>query len=157
LTVFDGIFAKKDAAVTSQGIRLITVWWGTNDSVHPPNTRHLPLPTFVSNLETLLDRLTSPSSPYAVAHGDHSLSIILITPPPLCPTWDPGYGPDRPRVRTKDRQNEFRDAVLKIGDEYARKQSESPGARWKLAVIDLWGATVKDAGGDGTELSPYFV
>jgi hypothetical protein len=155
--VFDGIFATKDMAVTSQEVRLVTLWWGTNDSVHPPNTRHLPLPAFVSNLETLLDRLISPSSSYAVAHGDHPFSIILITPPPLCPTWDPGYQPDRPRVRSKDRQNEFREAVLKIGNEYIRKQSENPGVRWKLAVVDLWGAIVKVAGGDGAELDPYFV
>lgn len=132
----------------------INVWVeGTNDSVLLPNTRHIPLSTFESNMDYFLTSLTSSSSPYAVAHSNKPVSIILITPPPLCPV--DRLDPSKPPVRSYDRQKEFRDAVVRIGDQWQRRLGK--GGRHEIVLIDLWDCVTRTAGGEGLELKPYFL
>jgi hypothetical protein len=105
------------------------------------NSKHVPIPEFKQYINTILNNLTSESSPYAIAHSKDQLSIILITPPAI----EDGMIDDLSHLNDA-RTKGYRDAVLDIGREWAEK--EGNGDRWKLATIDLYGAIVK-AGEEG--------
>jgi len=107
-------------------------------------------------MQTLFEALTSPSSPYAVA--DSPISIILITPgPPLHSQMPEEKRPGRSVQRT----GEFRDEVIRLYHEWKaleQKQTVEEGRwGWKIALVDFWGEMVKDAGGLGEELAPYYL
>lgn len=131
-------------------VRLVTLWLGeshcsrshchlrmnidkagTNDSALPtPQERKaVPVEQFEQNIRRILDLLTSSESPYAVAHGDHPLSIILITPPAI----QEGLPTDHDAEHTI----KYRDAVLRVGEDLMQTQD---GKTWKLGVIDLYNA-----------------
>lgn len=145
---------------------------GTNDSVLPGTPQHLSLSDFETNLRTILTNLTSPDSEYAVS--ETPVSIVLITPAPCLLSQ---MEETRRTSRSLERTREFRDAVLKIGEEWKDKELEQEHAgagietghtdgessregtreknRWKIETIDLWEAMVASAGGEGEELAPY--
>jgi len=60
-------------------IRLLTIWFGANDSCLPHSPQHVPLPIFSSNLEKLVSMIHSPESRYY----SPSTRIILLSPPPV--------------------------------------------------------------------------
>lgn len=127
---------------------------GANDSVladaEQAVSQHVPLAEYEANIRFFLDSLTSPSSPYAVAH-EHGLNIVLVTPPPLCV---PIMG-DCPfaRERVPATSKEYVDVVLRLGEEYAAKVTAD--GNWRIGTVDMWAATIKSAGGEGEELAKY--
>jgi hypothetical protein len=124
---------------------------GTNDSSNAEvNSKHVPIPLFRQNIDTILERLTSPSSPYAVAHSSVPVSIILITPPGVEASLL-----DDPNHITSERTQTYSDAVLDIGKEWARKNKE--GDNWKIGTIDLAGAILKAGEQGGTRQFYKFV
>jgi hypothetical protein len=117
--------------------------------------QHLSLEKFKENMRFFLEALTSPDSPYAIA--DTPVSIILITPGPCALTqlshWKRG-------CISRERFNEFRQAVLDLAEEWKVKEvldikHKQGGLSWKLGVIDFWDTLITAAGGDGVELEPY--
>ncbi|CAK9780049.1 SGNH hydrolase [Cutaneotrichosporon oleaginosum] len=150
--IFDTIFAKADEAGHVPVVRLVTIWFGANDSVLPDAeqavAQHVPLDEYEANLRFFLEGLTSPASPYAVAHA-RGLNIVLVTPPPLCvPLMGGGaFAREREPATTKA----YADVVLRLGEEYAGKAGEN----WRIGTVDMWGATLKAAGGEGEELAKY--
>jgi hypothetical protein len=88
-------------------------------------------------------------------------------------------GVEQRRSRTLERTSEFRDAVLRIGEEWKGREGDQAGTetgmgmatedttgdgsaersgvrkRWKIQTINLWEAMVDSAGGEGDELAPY--
>lgn len=146
--IFDDIFAKRDTPATP--VRLLTLWFGTNDSTLPPNTRYVTVEKFVEHMDFFLESFTSPNSPYAIAHGP-PLSIILITPPHPYRTPE---GMEPMEQERFDRLKQFRDAVLDIGKRWKAKED---GARWKIATIDFWSVLLKAADGDEDKLKPFFL
>jgi hypothetical protein len=117
---------------------------GANDAYSPevaPNWG-VPVQTFKANLITMLDFLTSPDSPYGLAHSTDPLSIILITPPYV-------HNPmlDHPGKLDNDHIRHYRDAVLAIAREWEAKQA---GQRWKVGVIDLFGSLERRIENDGS-------
>ena len=124
-------------------------------------------------MQFFLESWTSPDSPFAIAHNpstsashtessedlvDPPLSIILITPLPLCPRPIP---PGQQVIRKRDRQHEFRESVLRMGKEWAKKSEEGDKEvegrrRFKVVTIDLWDEFVNAAGGEGEELRPLY-
>ncbi|ORY35767.1 hypothetical protein BCR39DRAFT_512031, partial [Naematelia encephala] len=157
--LFDKIFARKEDAAKVPVVRLVTIWFGTNDSVLPVKEQHVPLERFIDNINYFLTSLTSHDSPYAVA--DTPVSIILITPgPPLHSQM--GYSQmaePKPHFRTIERTGQFRDAVLQIGNDWKLKEKEQNldprGRGWKVETIDLWAALEKAGGGLGEGLAPF--
>lgn len=128
---------------------------GTNDSVHPIKDRTVPLPQFSANLNQIIEALTSPTSPYAVA--DTPVSIILVTPGPCLPSMFEDY---TVKWRTVENTRRYRDAVLDVGKEWKEKQkqreeSERGGRGWAIETVDFWSDLVETAGGEGEELRPY--
>lgn len=104
----------------------------------------------------ILDSLTSPSSPYAVA--DTPVSIVLITPGPcLHSQMEEFKRPHRSLKRTGD----FREEVIRLGQEWKAKEKEQQVEEgkfgWKISTLDFWGALADEAGGVGEELAPYFL
>nr|XP_019044062.1 hypothetical protein I302_07342 [Kwoniella bestiolae CBS 10118]OCF22992.1 hypothetical protein I302_07342 [Kwoniella bestiolae CBS 10118] len=145
LPLFDKIFAKKGE--DGARVRLVTLWFGTNDSVNFPSSRATHPLHFKKNYQYILDNLTSPDSPYAIA--DTPVHILLITPPPP-------YHPQVPLpakwVRSTERTLEFVDIVRDLGREWKAKEN----GRWSVEVLDLWEAMERKAGGLGDGLAPFF-
>ena len=113
--------------------------------LHGKNRQHVPLPTFVDILDSFVDDLTSPTSKYPVVPN-----IILITPPPIyAPMMENDQSFREPATSIK-----YRDGVLELAQRW--KMKEKKGSEWKVGVIDLWDAMVKDSGGLGEELREYF-
>lgn len=160
----DRIFAAKEDSASCQKVRLITIWlgtWshtrvqvvhknrlsnersltiltiGTNDSVVPSPTerKDVSVERFEENINKIIHLLVDSSSPYAVAHDTHPLSIILITPP----MFHEDMRPDPSNV-TNERCLLYRQAVLRVGEAWKRKES---GQRWKIGSIDLYGMLEK--------------
>ena len=154
MPLFDQIFLKKDspALLYAPVVRLVTLWFGTNDAAlsSSPTHQNVPLPEFTANLRTMMDNLTSPSSPYAVAHTQ-GFNVVLITPPPMYP---PGMDADSRGNRSVEVTKKYAEAVLSIAKEYQGKERGS--STWKVGSIDLFNAVLEDAGGDGPGLTPYF-
>jgi hypothetical protein len=112
---------------------------GINDSsFSEQNNKGVPIPQFKSNVGTILEHLTSPTSPYAVAHSDVPVSIILITTPPVEETMrnDPNHVNDASAFR-------YKEAMCEVGADWVNKRSD--GDNWKLGVIDLY-SSFKKAG-----------
>lgn len=124
--------------------------------MHDNKAQHVPLQDFENNMNTLLQWLTSPSSPYAVA--DTPVSIVLLTPGPPCFSQ---MGDGNPTFRSIERTRSFKDAVLRIGQEWMMKRDEAQknlhkGAHtWKVATVDVWKAFEEAAGGIGDGLKPF--
>jgi len=148
--LFDQIFAKKEDAAHVPVVRMVTIWFGTNDSVLPSKEQYTPIDVFVSIMDKFLENLTSPSSPYAVASTP--VSIILITPGPMLFSL---MGGGKPTFRSMERTKEFVDAVLSIGQRWKGIEGRQNTSGWKIATVNLWDAMVRDAGGMGEELAPY--
>jgi len=154
MPLFDQIFARTEEAAQrgTSKVRLVTIWFGTNDAVLPNKTgQHVPLEDYTSNLNQFLHLLTSSDSPYAVAHQDVPLNIILITPPPM---YKPGMDAEGRGNRDEKVTKTYADAVLGIGKEWAAKSSE----HWKVGAVDLWSGIETAANAGGPEaLGEYFV
>ena len=102
---------------------------GTNDALDF-TTGGVPIGEFEQNLEEMLARLTSQSSPLAIAHSTKPLSIILITPPSI----EESMLEDPPKLSNAQLKL-YRDAVLRVG---ARYHIASDGERCEVASIDLF-------------------
>lgn len=112
----------------------------------------VPLDEYKSNLRFFLESLTSTESEYAVAHTP-GLNVVLVTPPPIYPAM---MGPEDNLFRlerTVEASKAYADAVLELAAEYKTKESE--GGNWKIGVIDMWGETLKAAGGQGEGLREF--
>jgi hypothetical protein len=107
---------------------------GTNDSalVAPQERKSVPVEQFEKNINQIVHLLTSDESPYAVAHGDHPLSIILITPPATQDGMPTDHNPEH--------TVQYRDAVLRVGETFKRQER---GQRWKIGTIDLYGVLLE--------------
>ncbi|OCF38036.1 hypothetical protein I317_04819 [Kwoniella heveanensis CBS 569] len=152
VALLDHIFAPKEDAAASPVVRLVTLFFGTNDSVNFPNPRATPPEVFKSNTHHMLTQLTSPTSPYAIA--DTPVHIILITPPP---PYDPQVPLPAKWVRDQARSLRFAEAVRELGKEWkVREGSEENQTGWRVEVLDLWAEMEKRAGGLGHGLAPFF-
>jgi hypothetical protein len=107
---------------------------GTNDSAM--DKKHVPLGIFRQNIETILQLLTSPQSPYAIAHSKTPVSIFLISPAGV----EDSMRDDPDHVRA-EKTKAYVDAVLEIGDRWVKRRQKTDN--WKIGVIDLHGAIQK--------------
>ncbi|KAJ7363937.1 SGNH hydrolase-type esterase domain-containing protein [Mycena albidolilacea] len=60
-------------------VTLLVLWFGANDAVIQPFSKHIPLPKFIENLNYMVHLVHFPESPYY----SPSTKIILITLPPV--------------------------------------------------------------------------
>ncbi|KAJ7903629.1 SGNH hydrolase-type esterase domain-containing protein [Mycena olivaceomarginata] len=111
-------------------VRLLVVWFGANDAVIQPFSKHVPLPKFIENLNYMVHLVHSLESPYY----SPSTKIILITPrldPPL------------PLDRLFDTTKQYAEGV------------KAAAAASKVAVVDVWTAIWNAASQDEQALSRY--
>ena len=124
-------------------MRLLTIWFGTNDSVLPSERQHVPLAQFVANLKHLITMVRSPSSEYY----SPKTRILLISPPPVN-TYQRGEDlASRNPPRKCDREFEF----TKLYAEAVVKTAQEEG----VAVADVWTVIWEAAGKDERALSAY--
>lgn len=112
--------------------------------------QHTPLPLFRQNLEFFLESLTSSSSPYAAAHSP--LSIVLITPAPMCESLLP---PVLAEAREAEVTKQYVDVVNELAKEW-RAKGEKEGGKWRVEGVDMWKAVLDDAAGDEEKMKGYF-
>jgi hypothetical protein len=110
----------------------------------PKVNKHVDPPQYRQNIEEILECLTSPSSPYAIAHSKVPLSIILITPPTTVKSML-----DDPSHFQNSVVEQYRDVVLDVGQRWADKRNKDDN--WKLATINLYDALVKAGQTGGME------
>lgn len=105
--------------------------------------KHVPLAQFRQNIETILHLLTSPASPYAIAHSKVPVSIFLISPSGIEDSMR-----DDPHHVSAAATKEYVDAVLEIGDRWVKKREKTDN--WKIGTVDLYGAILKAGEQGGT-------
>ncbi|KAJ3508749.1 hypothetical protein NLJ89_g5584 [Agrocybe chaxingu] len=133
----------KSADKSAPKLRVLTVWFGANDACIKPSPQHVPLPTFVSNLERMVDMVKSPTSP----HYSPETRIILISPPP---------------VNTFQRRAdlESRNPPLKLDREFETTRSYAQAVRdvaseKGVAFVDVWNLLWEASGQNEQELSRF--
>ncbi|WWC72098.1 uncharacterized protein I206_106058 [Kwoniella pini CBS 10737] len=146
LPLFDKIFAKKGE--NAPVVRLVTLFFGTNDSVNFPNPRATHPKHFKENYEYFLNNLTSPKSPYKISESN--LHILLITPPP---PFDPQIPQPAKWIRNTKRSFEFVKIVRELSKEWKLKENQN---NFTIEILDLWKVLENKAGGLGDGLEPFF-
>ncbi|KPV75649.1 uncharacterized protein RHOBADRAFT_25820 [Rhodotorula graminis WP1] len=123
---------------------IFVVWFGANDAAVPPSPQSMTLERFKANLNTILDMLRLPSSPWY----SPSTQLVLLTPPPVddstrnaeLASRTPARVPDRDAERTR----QFAEAVKEVG------------AQGKVPVVDVWARIMQFArDNDGGKLDKY--
>lgn len=124
---------------------------GTNDAAlkDAGTNQYVPVSDYTANLHTILEKLTSADSPYAVADTE-GLNIVLITPPPFYPEMLDAEGRTH---RALDNTKKYVDTVLQVGKEWQAKQE---GKKWRIGTVNMWDGIYAAAGGKGEELRPFF-
>ncbi|WWC87391.1 uncharacterized protein L201_002280 [Kwoniella dendrophila CBS 6074] len=147
------------STIQSQKIKLVTIWFGANDSVLKGFLQHVPLEEYIENLNSILNKLTGSDSEYdsyEISDGNSSgpLNIVLITPPPILPSMMGGF--DFSGQRELENTRKYAKAVLDIGKEWKGREIKMKTSHWKIRTIDLFNGILNDAGGQADELKPYF-
>jgi len=136
LTVFKQIFATKEAQRNLPTVRLLTIWWGANDSVLPGEVQHVDISKYAENLYTTISMITSSTSPYY----SPCTRIFLITPPPV----NPNQRPEEPwTTRNNENTKAYAQQVLRVGEETG------------VDVVDAWELLWTKAHGKEDRLVPY--
>lgn len=123
-------------------IRLLTIWFGANDSCIKPSPQHVPLDKFTENIRTMVQMITSPSSAYYCS----DTKIILITPPPVNTIQRGADLASRNPPLALDRKFD----VTKL---YAEAVKSVAGQE-KVALLDVW-TMFWEAAGSEELLSKY--
>lgn len=92
---------------------LVTLFWGANDAVLEMVIQHVPLPQYSSNLENMV---------LALKKHLPSVSIVLITPPPIdemkLRKRNVNLGKQIVMDRSNERTFKYVSAVIDIGEKY---------------------------------------
>ncbi|KAF9650917.1 GDSL Lipase/Acylhydrolase [Thelephora ganbajun] len=139
------VFAKKEEQPYVPAVRLLTIWFGANDSVLPSERQHVPLAQFIANLKHLITMVKSPSSEYY----SPKTRILLISPPPVNTYQRSAELVSRDPPRNCDREFGF----TKLYAEAVVKTAQEEGA----AVVDVWTVLWEAAGKDERALSAYLL
>jgi lysophospholipase L1-like esterase len=110
------ILAKPESP--SQGIKLITVWFGTNDAMLPESPQSVPIGEYKQNIRSIIE-LLSKRVP--------NTKIVMLTPGPTGNTVDPLRHPDRPLI--------YATACEAVANEFG------------VLVLNVYDVMVKEAGG----------
>ena len=137
------VFAKKEEQAYVPAVRLLTIWFGANDSVLPSERQHVPLAQFVANLKHLIAMVRSPSSEYY----SPKTRILLISPPPVNTYQRGAELASRDPPRACDREFEY----TKLYARAVVKTAQDEG----VAIADVWTVIWKAAGEEERALSAY--
>lgn len=76
LEVAQRVFPSTDSAK----LKAMTMWWGANDACLPKRTQSIPVSEFKQNLNTFIDMIQSPKSPFY--HPE--CTMFILSCPPIC-------------------------------------------------------------------------
>nr|XP_019008976.1 uncharacterized protein I206_06664 [Kwoniella pini CBS 10737]OCF47757.1 hypothetical protein I206_06664 [Kwoniella pini CBS 10737] len=146
-----------------QKIKLITIWFGANDSVLPEFIQYVPLEEFIKNINLILEKITFEEKENFENKNnkndddDDFLNIILITPPPILEKMmeNQEFSNQRKLKNTK----KYAEGILNIGKQWQEKEKENSNKnkKWKIRTIDMFNGILNDAGGTEDQLKPYFI
>ena len=126
-------------------VRLLTIWFGANDSVLPSERQHVPLTQFIANLKHLITMVRSPSSEYY----SQETRILLISNPPVNTHQRGADLASRDPPRECDRDFE----LTKLYAEAVIQTAKEEG----VAVADVWTVLWEAAGKDERALSGWLL
>jgi len=137
------VLAKQHEQQHVPRVRLLTIWFGTNDACLPGSPQHVPLANFATLLAEMIQTVTSPESP----HYSPITKVILIAPPPVN-TFQRGADlasrdPPRELDRSFEVTKSYAEEVLKVGE------------REGVPVIDLWTRIWEAAGKNEKSLEAF--
>ncbi|KAG6821086.1 hypothetical protein H0H93_007245 [Arthromyces matolae] len=141
--VFRKMLATKEERLYVPKIRLLTIWFGANDSCIRPSPQHVPLSKFADNLREWVDMVHSPKSELY----SPETRIILITPPPVNTFQRRADLESREPARLLDREFETTKRYSEAVKDVAREK--------KVPVADIWTALWEAAGRDEPSLSRF--
>lgn len=119
------ILAKPESP--SQGIRLITVWFGTNDAMLPESHQSVPIGEYKQNMRSIVE---------LVRDRIPNTKIVILTPGPTGNTVNPLRHPDRPLIYATPCE----EVAIEVG----------------VPVLNVYDVMVKAAGGATPDkLDPY--
>ena len=128
---FAQIFAMQYEQSHVPQVELLTIWFGANDAVPPPNPQHVPRDEYMQNLEHMVDMVKSPSSPYY----SPDTRIILITPPPV--------NPYQTSIRDFNMTKSYAEAAKEVG------------SALQIPVADVWTKIWEASGENEKALATY--
>jgi isoamyl acetate esterase len=112
---------------TQGQVRLMTIFFGANDSCLPGNPQHVPLQTYVESLEQLITHQC------VRAQGT---KVVLVVPAPVDEWGQSPSAPNRPLARTAATTMRYAEACRDVG------------AKMGVPVVDLWTLFIEAAGWD---------
>jgi len=145
LPVLEQCLAPKQDKHRVPEIRILTIWFGANDACIKPSPQHVPLSTFTSNLEKLVDLIHSPESVYY----SPSTRIVLMSPPPVNTYQRAADLGSRPVPLDLDRNFETTRAYANAVKEVARAK--------QVAYADVWTEFWQAAGEQESALDKYLI
>jgi len=145
IPVFEQVFAKKEEQPYVPAVRLLTIWFGANDSVLPSERQHVPLAQFIANLKHLITMVRSPSSDYY----SPKTRILLVSPPPVNTHQRRTELASRTPPRACDREfsitQQYAEAVVRTAEEEG------------VAIADVWTTIWRAAGQNERALNGYLL
>ncbi|PKY01342.1 GDSL Lipase/Acylhydrolase family protein [Aspergillus campestris IBT 28561] len=122
------VFPKFFPTPERENVRLMTIWFGANDSCHPGNSQHVPLDVFKENLRQIIQH------PATLAQQP---KLIICTPTPI--------NEHQLEVFDSEKGNEFPSRTNGFTRQYAEAAHEV-ATSFKIPVADLWTAFMTAAG-----------
>ncbi|KAH8117590.1 SGNH hydrolase [Phellopilus nigrolimitatus] len=144
IPVFEQCLVRRNVQTLASKIRLLTIWFGANDSCLPSSFQHVPLAKYGENLTRLIHMVTAPTS----AWHSPSTKIVLITPPPINTHQRPET------VETESGLPGELDRAFAVTAEYAQKVRQI-GLQERIPVLDAWQALWDVAGQKEEALNMY--
>jgi lysophospholipase L1-like esterase len=135
----------------AQRIKLMTIWFGTNDSVLEGESQHVPLDKYKANLSHLVSLVRSPMSPYQ----DPQTRIVLITCPPV---MEKAWTAHLAKVRLERGESDVnKPSRSKENARLYAQACKDVAEQEELPVVDAYAEVIRAAGGDSEDqLAPFF-
>jgi isoamyl acetate esterase len=141
------ILPKREQQPDRPRVRLLVIWFGTNDACEPGTPLHVPVDRYATELESMISLLRDPSS----AYYSPDTRIVLIGPPP-CQI-----------ARTQELYNTFFNPPKKVDRDNDRIEKyvaacKAVANKAGVPFIDPYDLIWKAAGSrDEAALQPFFI
>lgn len=109
------------------GVKLVTIFFGANDASDPRHNarQHVPLEVYKDNIRKIVD--------LAKTNFEPDVSIILLTPPPVCREGRLRFQ----KERYKEKATGVLERTLELSGKYAKAVADV-SAELDLPLLDLW-------------------
>ncbi|TDL27607.1 SGNH hydrolase [Rickenella mellea] len=143
LPVLEHILTPATERKNAPIVRILTIWFGANDSCISPSRQHISLERFSANLEQMISMVSNPESKYY----SPETHILLLTPPPIN-TFQRG-----PELESRNPPR-LLDREFDVTAKYAQAVRDV-GSKHTLPVVDVYKALWDAVGHEEKALNKY--